>query len=114
MPINNLPNKLCIRQSPKFLDNDRFSKSSTGMHGICYEILESKTKILQGFISINNTKRGPGLGGIRIAPNITLNEVNRLAYVMTLKNSVSCLPYGGGKAGLIVNDPNFYNDNEQK
>ena len=56
MPINNLPNKLCIRQSPKFLDNDRFSKSSTGMHGICYEILESKTKILQGFISINNTK----------------------------------------------------------
>ena len=114
MTINILPNNLCIRQLPKVLDRDRFSKSLIGLQEACYEIFDSETNKIWGFVSINNIKRGPGLGGIRIAPNITLNEVNRLAYVMTLKNSASCLPYGGGKAGLMVNDPAFYNDRNLK
>ena len=49
-----------------------------------------------------------------MATNIGLNEVNRLARAMTLKNSAACLPYGGGKAGLIVNDSRFYNDPQLK
>ena len=114
MVINNLPNNLSIRQLPKILDHDRFSKNFIGMQEACHEIFDPETNKIWGFVSIDNTKRGPGLGGIRIAPNITVNEVNRLAKVMTLKNSASCLPYGGGKAGLIVNDPNFYNDRKLK
>lgn len=114
MTTNNLPNNLCVRQLPKKLDHDRFSKDFILLQATSYEIFDPKTSKIWGFVSINNTKRGLGLGGIRIAPNITLNEVNRLAYVMTLKNSASCLPYGGGKAGLIVNDPVFYNDRNLK
>ena len=105
---------MSIRQLPKALDHDRFSKNFVGFQGACYELFDPETEKIWGFVSIDNIKRGAGLGGIRIAPNITLNEVNRLAYVMTLKNSASCLPYGGGKAGLIVNDPAFYNDRKLK
>lgn len=57
-----------------------------------------------GFVVFDNTVRGPGLGGIRLAPDLTLLEVSRLARAMTLKNSAACLPFGGGKSGLMV-DP---------
>jgi len=54
------------------------------------------------------------LGGIRMAQNVTLNEVRRLAHVMTLKNSAACLPYGGGKSGLVINEPGYHNDRNLK
>tara|TARA_Y100000588_G_scaffold374851_1_gene450484 strand:- start:198 stop:1451 length:1254 start_codon:yes stop_codon:yes gene_type:complete len=114
MVINNLPNNLSIRQLPKLSDHERFSENFMGLQEACHEIFDSETNKTWGFVSIDNTRRGPGLGGIRIAPDITLNEVNRLAKTMTLKNSASCLPYGGGKAGLIVNDPTFYKDRTHK
>ena len=77
MVINNLPNNLSVRQLPKVLDHDRFSKNFFEMQEACHEIFDSETNKTWGFVSIDNTKRGPGLGGIRIAPNITVNEVNR-------------------------------------
>jgi glutamate dehydrogenase/leucine dehydrogenase len=61
---------------------------------------------------IDNTVRGPGLGGIRMAPDLTLLEVSRLARAMTLKNSAACLPLGGGKSGLAV-DPVFFQAHSQ-
>lgn len=53
---------------------------------------------------VDNTRRGPGLGGIRMAPDVTLGEVRRLARAMTLKNCAANLPFGGGKAGIVC-DP---------
>lgn len=61
-----------------------------------------------GYVVIDDTRRGPGLGGVRMARDVTLHEVTRLARAMTLKNSVSQLPFGGGKAGLAV-DPESAN-----
>ncbi len=57
-----------------------------------------------GFVVVDDTRRGPGLGGIRMAPDVTLGEVHRLARAMTLKNSTANLPFGGGKAGIVC-DP---------
>lgn len=57
-----------------------------------------------GFVVVDDTRRGPGLGGIRMASNVTLGEVRRLARAMTLKNSTANLPFGGGKAGIVC-DP---------
>ncbi|MFQ5672986.1 MAG: Glu/Leu/Phe/Val dehydrogenase [Nitrospinales bacterium] len=62
-----------------------------------------------GYVVIDDTRRGAGLGGVRMARDVTLHEVQRLARAMTLKNSVSQLPFGGGKAGLVV-DPESAND----
>lgn len=56
---------------------------------------------MEGFLVIDNTTLGPGKGGIRMTPNVTAEEVFRLARAMTWKNAVAGIPFGGGKAGII-------------
>jgi glutamate dehydrogenase (NAD(P)+) len=104
------PKDLITELLPKTHDRNRFSNSSVGQQEANYQIIDPETKRVWGYVCIDNTQRGPGLGGIRMAKNIGLNEVRRLARAMTLKNSAACLPYGGGKAGLIANDSRFYTD----
>lgn len=48
--------------------------------------------------------RGPTKGGIRFHPEVTAEEVETLAFWMTIKCAVTNLPYGGGKGGVKV-DP---------
>jgi glutamate dehydrogenase/leucine dehydrogenase len=55
-------------------------------------------------IVVDNTALGPSIGGVRVSPDVTVEEVKRLARTMTMKNSVAGLPHGGGKAGIIA-DP---------
>ncbi|MBT3510314.1 MAG: Glu/Leu/Phe/Val dehydrogenase [Nitrospina sp.] len=99
-----------LQRVQKAPDSDRFSSSPAWTQDAQYEIVDPETQKTWGFVCIDNTQRGPGLGGIRMAPNITLNEVSRLSRVMTHKNSAACIPYGGGKAGLVLNDPAFLSD----
>jgi leucine dehydrogenase len=62
---------------------------------------------LRAVIAIDDTRLGPGLGGIRLAryPDATaaIREAQRLAAAMTRKNAVAELPFGGAKA--VVLDP---------
>ena len=67
------------------------------------EVYDPKTK-MHGFTVIDNTKRGPGKGGIRLTPTVTIEEVSRLARAMTFKNALADLPFGGAKSGIIA-DP---------
>ncbi|MDP3111646.1 MAG: Glu/Leu/Phe/Val dehydrogenase [Thermodesulfovibrionales bacterium] len=62
---------------------------------------------LKAIVVIDNTALGPSIGGVRVSPSVTTEEVARLARTMTLKNSIAGLPHGGGKAGIIAdhNDP---------
>lgn len=66
---------------------------------------------LRGILVIDNTARGPGFGGIRIAPDLTTEEVFRLARTMTYKNAIADIPYGGAKGG-IIGDPTAPNKHE--
>jgi glutamate dehydrogenase (NAD(P)+) len=61
---------------------------------------------LRGILVVDNTAAGPAIGGIRMALDITVDEVFRLARAMTFKNSAAGLRHGGGKAG-IVGDPDM-------
>jgi glutamate dehydrogenase (NAD(P)+) len=61
-----------------------------------------------GVVVIDNTACGPSIGGIRMAPDVSTEEVIRLARSMTLKNAVAGLPHGGGKAGIMA-DPKTTN-----
>jgi len=62
-----------------------------------------KTKKFKGYRVQFNDLKGPTKGGIRYHPNVNLDEVKGLAFLMTLKNLVAGLPYGGGKGGITVN-----------
>jgi glutamate dehydrogenase/leucine dehydrogenase len=59
---------------------------------------------MKGFVVIDSTAFGPGKGGIRMTPTVTVEEVQSLARAMTLKNSLAELPFGGAKSGIIA-DP---------
>ena len=61
---------------------------------------------MEGFLVIDNTALGLGKGGIRMTPNVTKEEVFRLARVMTWKNSLAGIPFGGAKAGIVWNGGN--------
>ncbi len=59
----------------------------------------------------HSTARGPGKGGIRYHPGVTLDEVKALAMWMTWKCAVMGLPYGGAKGGITC-DPKKMSANE--
>jgi len=53
-----------------------------------------------GFVVIDSVANGTSAGGVRIAPDLALQEIQDLAREMTLKFSLFRLPRGGAKAGL--------------
>ena len=61
-------------------------------------------KVFTGYRVQHNVSRGPGKGGIRYHPSVSLNEVKALAMWMTWKCAVVGIPYGGAKGGVIC-DP---------
>ncbi len=63
------------------------------------EVYDQKTQ-MQGVCVIHNTARGPGKGGIRMVPDVTVEEVMGLARAMTWKNAMADLPFGGAKSGI--------------
>lgn len=66
-------------------------------------IHDSKTNLM-GILVIDNVARGPAIGGLRMTPDLTTEEVLRLARTMTFKNSLAGLRHGGAKSGIIA-DP---------
>lgn len=56
---------------------------------------------LNAVLVIDNTALGVGKGGIRMTPNVTVEEVMRLSRTMTWKNALAGIPFGGAKAGIV-------------
>jgi len=71
-------------------------------------IEDGAVKVFTGYRIQHNTSRGPGKGGIRYHPSVTLGEVKALAMWMTWKCAVVGIPYGGAKGGVVC-DPKHMN-----
>ena len=65
---------------------------------------DGRLEVFIGYRVQHSVVRGPGKGGIRYAPNVTLDEVRALASWMTWKCAVVNIPFGGAKGGVIC-DP---------
>jgi glutamate dehydrogenase (NAD(P)+) len=63
-----------------------------------------RLEVFIGYRVHHSIVRGPGKGGIRYAPDVTLDEVRALAAWMTWKCAVVNIPFGGAKGGIIC-DP---------
>jgi len=63
-----------------------------------------RKKSFKAFRIQHNNARGPYKGGTRFHPQVSLEEMKTLAYLMTLKTAAIDIPYGGAKGGVAV-DP---------
>ncbi|MHA2390687.1 MAG: Glu/Leu/Phe/Val family dehydrogenase [Promethearchaeota archaeon] len=59
-------------------------------------------EIFEGYRVHHSTLRGPAKGGLRYSPEVTLDEIKALAFLMTFKTSLLELPLGGSKGGVRV------------
>jgi glutamate dehydrogenase (NAD(P)+) len=72
---------------------------------------DGRIEVFTGYRVQHSIARGPGKGGIRFAPDVTLDEVRALASWMTWKCAVVNIPFGGAKGGVICN-PQIMSDSE--
>ena len=65
---------------------------------------DGQIEVFTGYRVLYNINLGPGKGGIRFHPGVTLDEVTALAAWMTWKCAIAHLPFGGAKGGVTC-DP---------
>jgi glutamate dehydrogenase/leucine dehydrogenase len=67
------------------------------------ETADGSVRMFTGCRVLHNKVRGPGKGGIRYHPDVTVDEVRALASWMTWKCAVIDVPFGGAKGGVACN-----------
>lgn len=72
---------------------------------------DGRIEVFTGYRVQHSIARGPAKGGVRYAPDVTLEEVRALSSWMTWKCAVANIPFGGGKGGVIC-DPAVLSQNE--
>jgi glutamate dehydrogenase (NAD(P)+) len=65
---------------------------------------DGRIELFTGYRVQHSIARGPAKGGIRYAPDVSLDEIRALASWMTWKCAVTNVPFGGAKGGIIC-DP---------
>ena len=72
---------------------------------------DGRLEVFTGYRVQHSIARGPAKGGVRFAPDVTLDEIRALAAWMTWKCAVVNIPFGGAKGGVIC-DPKVLSDFE--
>jgi glutamate dehydrogenase (NAD(P)+) len=124
-----MPSALETEFNPKFSAEARFDEAAArlGLDEGMQKVLRSPSReiivhipialddgrleVFTGYRVQHSIARGPAKGGIRYAPDVSLDEVRALAAWMTWKCAVTNLPFGGGKGGVIC-DPSLLSPSE--
>jgi glutamate dehydrogenase len=72
---------------------------------------DGSIEVFSSFRIQYNDARGPTKGGIRYHPSVDADEVDELAFLMSLKCAVANIPFGGAKGGIQV-DPTRLSEGE--
>lgn len=91
-----------VRLSDDAIESLKYPKASLTV-SIPVRMDDGSLKVFQGYRVRYDDSRGPGKGGVRYHPNVTLDEVQSLAFWMTFKCAALNLPFGGAKGGITVN-----------
>ena len=67
------------------------------------ELADGSVRMFTGYRVLHSQVRGPGKGGIRYHPDVTLDEVRALAAWMAWKCALIDVPFGGAKGGVCCN-----------
>lgn len=70
-------------------------------------------RLFKGYRVQHNNALGPYKGGLRFHPDVHLDDVKALSFLMTMKCALARLPYGGGKGGIKV-DPRKHSAGEME
>lgn len=92
-----------VNISEDAIERLKYPKTSL-MVSIPVRMDDGSLKIFRGYRVRYDDTRGPGKGGVRYHPNVSLDEVQSLAFWMTFKCALLDLPFGGAKGGITV-DP---------
>ncbi len=72
---------------------------------------DGRIEVFTGYRVQHSIARGPAKGGIRFAPDVSLDEIRALAAWMTWKCAVVNIPFGGAKGGVVC-DPHLLSEGE--
>jgi glutamate dehydrogenase (NAD(P)+) len=70
------------------------------------ELDDESVQSFQGIRVVHNRVFGPGKGGIRYHPDVTVEEIISLAKLMTWKCALVNIPFGGAKGGVVCDPKN--------
>lgn len=92
------------------IDFLKYSKHTLSVY-FPIEMDDGSVQTFHGYRVVHNRVLGPGKGGIRYHPDVTVEEVRALAALMTWKCALIDVPFGGAKGGVIC-DPKALSEAE--
>ncbi|MEM6520339.1 MAG: Glu/Leu/Phe/Val dehydrogenase dimerization domain-containing protein, partial [Cyanobacteria bacterium P01_D01_bin.71] len=91
-----------VRISADASERLKFPKASLKV-AIPVRMDDGSLRVFEGYRVRYDDTRGPTKGGVRFHPNVTMDEVQSLAFWMTFKCAAVNLPFGGAKGGITLN-----------
>lgn len=92
-----------MKMDPNVLERLKYPKRALQV-SVPVRLDDGTVKVFEGYRVQHNMTLGPGKGGIRFHPHVSLSETAALAMLMTFKCALVGLPLGGAKGGIKV-DP---------
>ena len=92
-----------MKIDPNVLERLKYPKRALQV-SVPIRLDDGTVKVFEGYRVQHNMTLGPGKGGIRFHPHVSLSETAALAMLMTFKCALVGLPLGGAKGGIKV-DP---------
>jgi glutamate dehydrogenase (NAD(P)+) len=92
-----------MKMDPNVLERLKYPKRALQV-SVPIRLDDGTVKVFEGYRVQHNMTLGPGKGGIRFHPHVSLSETAALAMLMTFKCALVGLPLGGAKGGVKV-DP---------